>query len=241
MVAAGQRPKLLAIVGPTASGKSAWALDVASKYEGEIICADSRTIYSGMDIGTAKPSNKEQARVPHWGLDLVEPGQRYNVHQFKTYAEAKIKNIQGRGKLPILAGGTGLYIDAVLFDYKFQQGTKSEMLPGTLIVGIMPPAEVIRQRINQRVEQMFKDGFIKEVRQLYEKFGDKLELTAGIGYKPGLRLIKGEISESQAKEEFKKQDWQYARRQRTWFRRNPHIKWFETSQRALNFISKSFL
>lgn len=241
MVAAGQRPELLAIVGPTASGKSELALDVASRYEGEIICADSRTIYRGMDIGTAKPSKEEQARVPHWGLDLIAPGQRYNVHQFKTYAEVKIKEIQDQSKLPILAGGTGLYIDAVLFDYKFGEGTKSKMRPSTLIVGIMPSAEVIRQRINQRVEQMFKNGFIKEVRQLYEKFGDKLEATAGIGYKPGLRLIKGEISESQAKEEFKKQDWQYARRQRTWFRRNPHIKWFDSSKEALNFISKSVL
>src|SRR3990167_2158954 len=184
MVAASQRPKLLAIVGPTASGKSALALEIAKKFNGEIICADSRTIYRGMDIGTAKPSKEEQAKVPHWGLDLVDPGQRYNVHQFKTYAEAKTEEIKGRGKLPIIVGGTGLYIDAVLFRYEFESGSKGPLLPKTLIIGIMPPPEVIRQRINQRVEQMFKDGFIEEVRQLYEKFGDKLESTAGIGYKP---------------------------------------------------------
>lgn len=110
---------LVVIVGPTASGKSSLAMRVAEKFNGEIICADSRTIYKGMDVGTAKPSAVDQLKVPHWGLDLVEPGERFTVADFKDYVVKKIAETRSRGKLPMLVGGTGLYIDAVVFDYKF--------------------------------------------------------------------------------------------------------------------------
>lgn len=109
---------LVVIAGPTASGKTALAIRLAERYDGEIICADSRTIYKGMDIGTAKPSAEEQARVPHWGLDIVEPGERFTVADFKAYAERKIQEIRERGRVPFLVGGTGLYIDAVIFDFQ---------------------------------------------------------------------------------------------------------------------------
>ena len=109
---------LVVIAGPTASGKTALAIRLAERYDGEIICADSRTIYKGMDIGTAKPSAEEQARVPHWGLDIVEPGERFTVADFKAYAERKIREIRERGRVPFLVGGTGLYIDAVIFDFQ---------------------------------------------------------------------------------------------------------------------------
>jgi tRNA dimethylallyltransferase len=110
---------LVVIVGPTASGKTILAIELAEQYGGEIICADSRTAYKGMDIGTAKPTAEEQARVPHWGLDLVEPGDRFSAADFKKYAEAKIEEIRARGRIPFLVGGTGLYVDGVLFDYQF--------------------------------------------------------------------------------------------------------------------------
>lgn len=110
---------LIVICGPTASGKTALAIKLARQYGGEIICADSRTIYKGMDIGTAKPTASEQALVPHWGIDIVEPGDTYSVAQFKEYALAKIREIRGRGNIPFLVGGTGLYIDAVVLDYTF--------------------------------------------------------------------------------------------------------------------------
>ena len=115
---------LLVIVGPTASGKSALAMRIAEEFGGEIICADSRTVYRGMDIGTAKPTKEEQAKVKHWGLDLVQLNQRFTVADFKKYAEDAIEDIQNRGKLPILVGGTGLYIDAVLFNFSFRRGNK---------------------------------------------------------------------------------------------------------------------
>jgi tRNA dimethylallyltransferase len=110
---------LVVIVGPTASGKSGLALELAERYNGEIICADSRTIYKGMDIGTAKPSAEDQARAPHWGIDLVEPGERFSAANFKTYALEKIADIRAREKIPFLVGGTGLYVDGVVLDYQF--------------------------------------------------------------------------------------------------------------------------
>lgn len=111
--------KLIVIVGPTASGKTSLALDLAEKYHGEIVCADSRTIYRGMDIGTAKPNKAEQARVPHHLLDIVDPGERLSVAAFKALAEAAIEDIAVRGKVPFLVGGSGLYIDSLLYDYQF--------------------------------------------------------------------------------------------------------------------------
>ncbi len=110
---------LVVIVGPTASGKTALAIELAKRFGGEIICADSRTIYKGMDIGTAKPTTAERQQVPHWGLDLIEPGERYSAAEFKKYAEQKIIDIRTRGHIPFLVGGTGLYVDAVIFNYEF--------------------------------------------------------------------------------------------------------------------------
>ena len=110
---------LVVIVGPTASGKTGLAIELAEQFGGEIISADSRAIYKGMGIGTAKPTADERARVPHWGLDLAEPGERFTAADFKAYALQKIEEIRVRGHVPFLVGGTGLYVDAVLYDYQF--------------------------------------------------------------------------------------------------------------------------
>ena len=109
---------LIVIVGPTASGKTSVAIELAEQYNGEIICADSRTVYRGLDIGTAKPSREERSRVPHWGLDLVNPGERFTVADFKRYSDSKIADIRRRGKVPFLVGGSGLYVDAVVFNFR---------------------------------------------------------------------------------------------------------------------------
>jgi len=126
-VSDNQQP-LLVIVGSTASGKTGLAIEVAKLFGGEVICADSRTIYKGMDVGTAKPTEEEQQAkpteeeqqaVPHWGLHLVEPSEDFSAADFKRYALDKVEEIRVRGNLPIITGGTGLYIDAILFDYQF--------------------------------------------------------------------------------------------------------------------------
>lgn len=110
---------LVVIVGPTASGKTGLAIELAQRFGGEIISADSRAIYTGMDIGTAKPNMQERAGIPHWGIDLVEPGESFSAADFKAYALQKIDEIRARGHVPFLVGGTGLYVDALLYDYQF--------------------------------------------------------------------------------------------------------------------------
>jgi tRNA dimethylallyltransferase len=111
--------KLVAIVGETGAGKSALALEMAERYNGELICADSRTVYKGMDIGTAKPNTDDQARIRHHILDVVTPDQGFNVADFQKLATQAILDITARGRLPIMVGGTGLYIDSILYDYEF--------------------------------------------------------------------------------------------------------------------------
>lgn len=118
---------LVVIVGPTASGKTGLAIRLAKEFGGEIISADSRAIYRGLDIGTAKPTIEERKGVPHWGIDLVDPGERFTVADFKVYADNIIKDIRSRGKVPILVGGTGLYVDAVVYDFKFTKGGNDVM------------------------------------------------------------------------------------------------------------------
>ena len=113
---------LIVILGPTASGKTAYAIRLARLIGGEVICADSRTVYRGMDIGTAKPTEPERAGVPHWGLDLIEPDQRYSLYDFQRYAMAKIAEIRRRQHVPLLVGGSGLYINSVIYDYRLAGG-----------------------------------------------------------------------------------------------------------------------
>lgn len=106
-------------MGPTAAGKSAMALQLAKRYGGEIVCADSRTVYKRMDIGTAKPSEKDRREVPHHLLDLVDPSEDFNASDFKKAAKKAVEDIQSRGKVPFLVGGSGLYTDSLIFDYDF--------------------------------------------------------------------------------------------------------------------------
>jgi tRNA dimethylallyltransferase len=111
--------KRIAIVGATGSGKTNLAVNLAEQFHGEIVCADSRTLYKGMDIGTAKPDPDQRARVRHHLLDVIDPNQRLSAAEFKHLAEDAIVEIESRGKVPFLVGGSGLYVDAVLYDYKF--------------------------------------------------------------------------------------------------------------------------
>ena len=114
-----RKKPLIVIVGPTASGKTGLSIRMAKKFGGEIISADSRAIYRHMDVGTAKPTLEERQGIPHWGIDLIEPNTSFSAAEFKKYTQEKIEDIRMRGKIPILVGGTGLYVDAVIFDYDF--------------------------------------------------------------------------------------------------------------------------
>lgn len=133
-----EKPKIIVIVGPTASGKSDLAVRLAKKYNGEVISADSRQVYKGLDIGTGKVTKKEMSGVPHYLLDVVSPKKQYSVAEFKRDAEAAITNILNRGKLPIICGGTGFYIDALVYN---------SLLPD------VPPNEVLRKKLDKETTE----------------------------------------------------------------------------------------
>lgn len=119
-------PPLVVIAGPTASGKTSLAIKLAKKFGGEIISADSRAIFRGLTIGTAKPLEAEMEGVAHWGIDLVDPGQRFTVAGFQAYTMKKIREIRSRNHIPFLVGGTGLYINSVVYEYQFPPGAKND-------------------------------------------------------------------------------------------------------------------
>lgn len=271
---------LIVIVGPTASGKTGLAVRLAKKYGGEIICADSRTVYREMDIGTAKPTPEEQKAVPHWGIDLVEPGQEFSAADFKEYAMAKIAEIRARGGVPFLVGGTGLYVDAVVFDYRFgtkantalrtklesytveelhkycilhnislpentknkryliraieQEGINKQRsytpVSNSIIVGIATEKHKLHDRIQIRAEQLFDEGVVEEAILLGKKYGWKKEAFTGNIYRIVRSYLNGEIDRAEMKARFILSDRQLAKRQLTWLKRNPFIKWFSLEE-----------
>ena len=273
-------PPLVVIVGPTASGKTALAIRLAKRYDGEVICADSRTVYRDMDIGTAKPTPEEQAEVPHWGLDMVDPGQRFTAADFKQYALRKVAEIKARGRIPFIVGGAGLYIDGVLFDYEFGEGydptRRSQLealtieklydychdnnitLPGTdrnkryiiraieqesinkkrkttpiedtIVVGIATARNELRTRMQHRSEQMLANGVVDEAIILGKKYGWKNEAMTGNVYPLVKSYLEGQITYDDIKDKNTTLDWQLAKRQMTWFRRNPYIYWGDGEQ-----------
>lgn len=141
---------LIVILGPTASGKTAYAIRLARLIGGEVICADSRTVYRGMDIGTAKPTEPERAGVPHWGLDLVEPDQRYSLYDFQRYATTKVAEIRQRQHVPLLVGGSGLYINSVIYDYRLAGGDHDPTTRAKLEK--LPPDELRRLIVKRGVK-----------------------------------------------------------------------------------------
>jgi tRNA dimethylallyltransferase len=278
---------LIFIVGPTASGKSGLAMELARKFDGEIICADSQTLRKYLDVGTAKPSLNDREEIKHHLLDVIEPYERYSVAQFKELAEEAIIDIHTRGKKPIIVGGTGLYTDALYFDFDVSEDSsnseykkelekksvkelqeiirKSEYImpenennlrhligvilrkgqvredivpvPNALIYGLMPEDEVLKSRITMRVEQMFDDGLVEEVSRLIAEYGVPPVKLDAIGYPIVARMINGEIDKTEAKQLFVQAHWQYARRQKSWFKRNKNIKWFKEVNTAIEHIS----
>ncbi len=272
---------LLAIVGPTASGKTELALRVAAAIPAEIICADSRTVYKGLDVGTAKPSAFEQSQVPHHGLDIVTPDQTFSAAEFQRYAQQWIADIRKRDKLPIIVGGTGLYVEALLYDYQFGQPidqerrevlegmtlealhkycvlnnielpenyknrryviraieraeaaapqgpTKSQQLPPqSRLIGLNPGSDALRARITARAQAIFNGNVIEEAKRAASQYGWGAPGLSGNIYPIIKQLIRGELTQEQAIEQFITSDWRLAKRQRTWWRRDEHIQWYE--------------
>lgn len=229
------------ILGPTGSGKTGISIKLAKALGGEIISADSRAIYKGMDIGTAKPTKQERAGIPHYGLDLAKPGERFTVADWKTYAEDKIKDIKSRGKTPIIVGGTGLYIDALIYDYQFKGPTgekigdleqkscsdRTEVKGDYLLIGIKWSPEELRERLKKRIDQMFNDDLYNETKDLVQKYGWGSQAMKSNIYEYAWQYLQGELTLEQAKEKCFYEDWHLAKRQLTWFKRNRDIVWLE--------------
>ena len=232
------------ILGPTGSGKTDISIKLAKALNGEIISADSRAIYQGMDIGTAKPSLKERQGIPHYGLDLVKPGDRFTVADWKKYAEDKIKDIKSRNKIPIIVGGTGLYIDALIYDYHFKgpTGTKigdynqktctdrTKIKGDYLLIGIKWETKELRERLKKRLDQMFCPELYEETKKLVNEFGwDSGAMKSNI-YQYAWKYLEGELTLEEAKEQCFYEDWHLAKRQLTWFKRNSAIHWLKLEQ-----------
>ena len=238
--------RILTIIGPTGSGKTGLSIDIAltlSERRGvflpdcacEVISADSRAIYRGMDIGTAKPTLEEMGGVPHFGIDLVEPNDRFTVADFKEYAEQKIYEIRERGHLPIIAGGTGLYVDALVYNYSFSDDAKKsysdreKMSDQYLVFGIKWPRDELRKRLRMRAEKFFEQAIEEECLRMVEKYGwDSQAMKSNI-YPIVWDMMRGKISREEAIELFVTDDWHLAKRQITWFKRNPNIIWASLS------------
>lgn len=248
--------KLVVILGETASGKSALALELAERLSGELICADSRTIYKGMDVGTAKPSASDQKLVYHHLLDILEPDETFNAGDFKKLATQAIDDVLSRGKLPILVGGTGLYIDAVLFDYqfsppgarrdlqnprhlKYQENTayKNNSRPNSLVIGLGLPEDNRKERITKRVDEMFARGLREEVKSIAQTYSWVAPGLNTIGYSEFKPYFKGEQTLDETKQQIEHNTILYAKRQRTWFKRNNSIHWVNDPRRGVDLVT----
>ena len=232
------------LLSPTGSGKTGISIDIAKKINGEIISADSRAIYRGMDIGTAKPTQEEMSGVPHYGLDLVDPDERFTVADWKAYAETKIAEIKARGKVPIIAGGTGLYIDALIFDYHFKGPTgakigdfeqkscsdRTEIKGDFLLIGIKWDAPILRARLKARLGKMFCEDLYKETKTLVQKYGWNHGSMKSDIYEYAWKYLNGELSLEDAKTKCFYDDYHLAKRQMTWFKRNPEITWLRIDE-----------
>lgn len=280
------QPPVIVIVGETASGKSALALELAQRFNGEIIAADSRTIYRGMDIGTAKPSRDERAIMPHHLINIVDPDQSFTAADYKEAALAVIEQVTGRQKIPFLVGGTGLYIDAVLYNFSFatqpdlkervrleslsvkqlqyelqergiplpaneknprhlirqletegKMGHRETLRSNTLIIGIEQDREQSQRRIEERVAAMFASGLEEEVRQLVARYGWDCAVLQTIGYQEFKPYFEGLATLAEVQAEIEKNTIRYAKRQRTWFKRNKSIHWLNKREEAVDLVT----
>lgn len=283
---------LFILAGPTAVGKTEISIKLAQKLNGEIISADSMQIYKCMDVGSAKISFEEMRGVPHHLIDIIEPSEEFSVAEFKERAESAIEDISNKNKLPMLVGGTGFYINSLIYNYSFARTNKDEeyrdyltklsdekgneyvhnllkdideesynkLYPNDLKrviralevykVSGKPMSEFkaeqnvldipynvhyfvlnmdrqkLYNRINQRVDIMFENNLIDEVIKLKEMgYNSNMQSMKGIGYKEVLYYLNGEISLNEAIEMIKQGSRNYAKRQLTWFRKDPRVTW----------------
>ena len=284
-------PLLVVLLGPTGSGKTALSLALAGRFAGEIVNCDSVAMYREFEIGTAKPTPAERARVPHHLLDCVDATGQITAGEYSRQARQVLEEIKSRGHLPVVVGGTGLYLRALLeglfpgpqrseeLRARLREGAKTrgsdylhrilrrldrpaadkihpndtpkliraievslaarekmtdlwqrqgrDPLRGFRILrlGLDPERQALYQRINARAERMFEAGLIEETRQLMEKYDEAAAPLSSLGYKQAVQFIRGELTREQALRAAQQAHRNYAKRQMTWFRREPEVRW----------------
>lgn len=287
------REKLVAIVGPTAVGKTAVAVEVAARLKGEIISGDSMQVYRGMDIGTAKIKPAEMRGIPHHLLDIRRPDEEFSVADFQELVRRLITEINDRGRVPVLVGGTGLYIRSVIDEYEFgpaepeteirrqyrelaekvgplelhrrlaavdsraaekihphdlrrtiralevyhltgrpisatqHAAGRWESIYDLVMIGLTMERSQLYERIEQRVDQMIGAGLVNEVRRLLaEGYSPTAKSMQGLGYKEIVAYLNGSLDEATAIALLKRNTRRFAKRQLTWFSRDPRIYWY---------------
>ena len=286
----GYKEKLIVIAGPTASGKTALAVELARRLDTEIISGDSMLVYKGLDIGTAKPGKKEMGGIRHHLIDILDAGAGFNVTDFINLAKPVITLLNQQGRIPILAGGTGLYIKLLVEGYQFNETSgdpeyreslqrlaeekgreyvfdmlrkvnpdaaerlhinnfrriiralevyhlggeqiseekASELAYDVFAIGLGWERSVLYERINRRVEIMIEQGLYNEVEGLLKNgISDSCQSMKGIGYKELLPAVRREISLDEAADKIKQNTRHFAKRQLTWYRKMPYIRWYD--------------
>lgn len=223
--------KIVVISGLTASGKTALSIELAKRYNAEIISADSRQVYRGLDIGSAKITPAEMQGIPHHCLDIVDPATNthYSVGDFQRDAYSAIDEIVARGKLPMLVGGTGLYSRAVINGYGFG-GQPNQPRYDVLQICLIPPNTILRPKVQQRNTERVEHGMFAETQRLLAHgvpadFLYKL----GLEYRLNVRYLQNEIDLDTYYDELYHQTMQFIKRQRTWYRKeNPAVTHYLT-------------
>lgn len=286
--------KIIAIIGPTAVGKTALSFKLAERFQTELVSADAYQVYKGMDIGTAKATKDELATYRHHLIDIIEPNEDFSAAAFQEAARTTIEDLHERGKIPILVGGTGLYVQSLLEGYEFKAKRHSkeerqaassriaalseeelkayitektgyeppdwhELLSNShrlvrlvgaiekgegaaavmpqkaggplyhaFVIGLSLSRQVLYERIEKRIDAMIEAGWIDEVQQLLQDgVLPEAQAMKAIGYKELVLYLDGQLSLEVASELIKKRTRHFAKRQMTWFKRMPYIRWYE--------------
>ena len=221
---AKMKTKIVIISGITASGKTALSIELAKQFNAEIISADSRQVYQGLDIGSAKITPAEMQGIPHHCLDIIDPTQNtlYSVGDFQRDAYTTIDQISARGKVPMLVGGTGLYTRSVAEGYGFGDEPNNPRYE-VLQICLMPPKNLIAPKVEQRNKERVANGMFEETRDLLARGVPNVFLyKLGLEYRLNVRYLQGEIDLPTYYNELYHQTMQFIKRQRTWYRKeNP--------------------